>query len=155
MKIIDDVNEKVFKGVRYDDLEYVTPEMFGAFGDGIHDDTKALNDSVVRATQVNKPIHCSHKYLITNCVYIENINKLRITGGRFLFRSYTDCMLYVKTCRKLILDHITAECIPYTSEDFLPCSPVDEDKHLVTACNVIDVSIKEVDCKNMYTIHRT
>lgn len=153
MYIIDDTISPIFEGVRYDDLEYITPEMFGAFGDGAHDDTKAFYDSIIRCTSLNKPLHCYHKYLITNCIYVENVKGLRITGGRFIFKGPPDCMIYIKTCGKLILDHITAECVPYV-EELSSCSPIDSDKHLVTACNVSEVSIEDVNCKNMYTVKK-
>ena len=47
---------------------YVTPEMFGAYGDGIHDDSEYLN----YAFNFGLPVKCVNKYLIKQDVSINN-----------------------------------------------------------------------------------
>ena len=59
---------------------YVTPEMFGAYGDGVHDDTTAIQ------TAINTGIECngSNNYKIT---------ELDITGKKVSLNSVSDCKI--------------------------------------------------------------
>ena len=50
------------------DIGYVTPEMFGAVGDGVTDDTIALQ----LACDSGKKVYCTKKYAVTSTVYIDN-----------------------------------------------------------------------------------
>ena len=60
-------------------VHYITPEMFGAKGDGITDDTVALK-SMITALQIeNKPVYIPQKtYRISEKLHFQNINFLRM-----------------------------------------------------------------------------
>ena len=57
---------------------YVTPEQFGAVGDGVTDDTEA----VANAIESGSPIICTGKYLLT--YEIVTSSNIDITGGTFI-----------------------------------------------------------------------
>lgn len=56
-------------------LGYVTPEMFGAVGDGVSDDTNAINISLRSGFSVH---FCNKTYLISDTIKIPSNTKLRL-----------------------------------------------------------------------------
>ena len=91
LKTGDELNEAVFKHI--DDSfanisTFVTPEMFGAVGDGVSDDTAALTLAVASG----EPVVCRKKYGITNFVINEST---RIIGGVFNNLASTNYMLTI------------------------------------------------------------
>lgn len=81
-----------------DDLEkmafYYTPEMFGAKGDGVTDDTQAFKD-MFDAVSDNDTIVCSGKYVITDQIEITQ-SFLKISGG-FTRSEYNPVWHFVRT----------------------------------------------------------
>ena len=60
---------------------FVTPEMFGARGDGIADDTAAIN----LAHQIGLPVHYSRKYVIDGFISVVNKPFIMVGGGTITF----------------------------------------------------------------------
>lgn len=61
-----------------DKILYVTPEEFGAIGDGITDDTNAIKLTI----ESGYPIRCQNKYLITSEIVVNK--NIDIKGGTFI-----------------------------------------------------------------------
>lgn len=81
-----------------DDLEkmsfYYTPEMFGAKGDGVTDDTQAFKD-MFDAVSDNDTIVCSGRYILTDQIVISQ-SFLKISGG-FTRSEYNPVWHFVRT----------------------------------------------------------
>lgn len=75
VKLSDELKLKTIK-------DYVTPEMFGANGDGITDDSLAFQNAISFGA---KKCVCKGIYKIVTSITIENIE---IEGGEFLFYDY-------------------------------------------------------------------
>ena len=66
--------------------DFVTPEMFGAVGDGATDDSVAVQ----AAFDSGKPVHCENTYLIEDIVVAKGVH---IIGGKFLDNGSLNHML--------------------------------------------------------------
>ncbi|MBO5453462.1 MAG: hypothetical protein J6A69_05785 [Clostridia bacterium] len=65
---------------------YVTPEMYGAAGDGVTDDTLAVQSAVNAVTGTEKTLLLTNTYLLSSSLEIPNDRKsLRIKGGGLKF----------------------------------------------------------------------
>lgn len=66
---------------------YITPEMFGAVGDGVIDDTQAFKNMIeyVKSNSVSKITSKKCKYLISDSLVFEDINDLEIDFGKSEF----------------------------------------------------------------------
>ena len=67
-------------------LGYVTPEMFGAVGDGVTDDLEAVQAALVCAREMGLPVRATRRYLVSGGITIESgmdvdINSLSCTGS--------------------------------------------------------------------------
>ena len=54
--------------------DYVTPEMFGAKGDGLTDDTQAVQDAVDFAFNNNKVVYLTGKYVLTDSLKVKGVS---------------------------------------------------------------------------------
>ena len=79
LKFTDDLKKKTIK-------DYVTPEMFGAVGDGVNDDTNAIRQALENSNYVFLP---EGTYRITD--------KIQIPQGKMLFGTGTNSIIYVTT----------------------------------------------------------
>ena len=87
--------------------DYVVPEMFGAVGDGVTDDTGALES----AFNSGKPVVCPNVYLITHNVQISNGDKFELYGGKFLLNTNgSDDFVRVANYNEVIVKNIDVEC---------------------------------------------
>ena len=59
---------------------YTTPEMFGAAGDGLTDDSKAIQDAI----DTNKHVIMEGTYLIKNPIYIKKDNQIVTINGKLI-----------------------------------------------------------------------
>lgn len=74
---------------------YVTPEMFGAYGDGTHDDTIAIHKAIEYSDKNFKCIKATKKYLITSSLDAENITNGYINiDGETPVHSYMQSGIY-------------------------------------------------------------
>lgn len=64
-----------------DDIGYVTPEMFGAIGDGVTDDTSALNDAFSALSDNSTIIFSRKTYTSHNLAAITSRNGITIEGN--------------------------------------------------------------------------
>ena len=68
-------------------LGYVTPEMFGAVGDGITDDSDSIKNSILYASSHNIPLlFLQKRYFVSKEIYISNQSGIEIYGdGRAMY----------------------------------------------------------------------
>lgn len=60
-------------------LYYITPEMFGAVGDGVTDDSSAINDAITESINTGIPVKgVSEKYAVTYTVNIDGLKNSEI-----------------------------------------------------------------------------
>lgn len=70
--------EKVYEAVAE---KFVTPQMFGAIGDGVADDTEAVEDAVVYAVANGKTLTIpSGEYLISKTIALDGVQEMVCTG---------------------------------------------------------------------------
>lgn len=62
-----------FGGYMLKDALYVTPEMFGAAGNGVADDTEALQNAINYAFANDISVYLTNKYLITETIYVKGV----------------------------------------------------------------------------------
>ena len=74
---IDDINDDV--STLQAKTDYYTPEMFGAKGDGVADDTQAFVDAISAMRSVNKSLMLSGNYIITSDIVV-NVSGAVITS---------------------------------------------------------------------------
>lgn len=68
-------------------MPFITPELYGAVGDGVTDDTKALQDTIDNSR--NKIIVMTKKYFITKPLQILNKENFKMMGGTIITNSHT------------------------------------------------------------------
>lgn len=61
--------------------KYVTPEMFGAIGDGVVDDTSALQDAIEYGFSHEQVIYLTKRYLVTNTITIKGVRVTATAKG--------------------------------------------------------------------------
>lgn len=77
LEVLTDTKEYIDNHVPADvvtdkDLIYVSPEMFGAAGDGVADDTTAINNCLSYASEHGKPVRGYGEYKITDAVVLNS-----------------------------------------------------------------------------------
>lgn len=87
--------DKLVKGT----LGFVTPEMYGAKGDGVTDDTQAFIDALANG---NTNLYCSKTYVISSAVAVHS--NTNIIGGEFLvsvnaFTATNEANITFKNCK--------------------------------------------------------
>lgn len=83
-KVFETVGENIRKGAREIDSQCVTPESFGAVGDGVTDDTEALKKAINHAIKTNKelkPISSDKTYLVTEKLVINGTIKINFQNA--------------------------------------------------------------------------
>jgi hypothetical protein len=86
----------LYSSMRYKRVaDYVTPEMFGAIGDGINDDTPFLK----KAMQPGRKVALIGKYLVTSSINVVFVDDKSLTifgneGSEILFNGYFSCLKF-------------------------------------------------------------
>lgn len=107
-KLTNDLKLKVIK-------DYVTPEMFGAKGDGVTDDTSAIQ----QAFNTKKSVVFSKTYLC-NTVYLENIENVQYIAisGKIVKKGDGTLFRYSGTLKNIVFDGIVSDGISVTDGAF-------------------------------------
>lgn len=88
-QIIDIYPQRPYDNFYFSNGKFVTPEMFGAMGDGIHDDTDAMEKAITSG----KDIRLVNKYLVSRTLYpIRSI--YGESGSEIIMNSQCDIKLF-------------------------------------------------------------
>lgn len=92
--------------------DYVTPEMFGAKGDGVTDDTNAIVSAISVATQKHcKVCFCGKTYLISNHIAINKVSNLIIEGNQStIFCDFTGFAFILSGCNRVVINDLKIDC---------------------------------------------
>lgn len=71
-------------GTVQDAIYWITPEMFGAKGDGITDDTLAITSAINKAVETGLELHFSGRTYISSTQVIKSPIKIKLTSGAYL-----------------------------------------------------------------------
>ena len=82
-----------FNSIFLEYLPYVTPEMFGAKGDGTTDDTSSIEEAIDYATTNNVPLHFKNVTYAITSLLIDN--PIIIEGNNCILKSYSATESYV------------------------------------------------------------
>ncbi|MDQ6482641.1 right-handed parallel beta-helix repeat-containing protein, partial [Dyadobacter sp. LHD-138] len=101
--------------------DYVTPEMFGAKGDGVADDTPYLK----KAIKPGRKVILKGKYLVTNSikVVLANSQSINISGvgdGEILFNGYFPCLEFTSSTDsgRVVIDNVRISgTMPFIGDD--------------------------------------
>lgn len=88
--VVDAINELVSTISTFSGLDIATPEMFGAVGDGVNDDTAAVEEAFTHPFVI-----LSQTYRITDMIRIENNTNIEGSNGQILCDGDTDYWLFI------------------------------------------------------------
>lgn len=135
------LTETVITGTTY----FVVPEMFGAYGDGVHDDTDAIETAILSGYLVYFP----QTYLVTRVVDIRNAGDIVLVGGNFIFNNggTTDFLSFVN-CKSVSVFGANVAC---TDGGF--AEPGSGGTFIATLYTPL-VNIQNCKCENIYMLYR-
>ena len=101
LNVQDEINQKIDEIVESGALNemlakyvpYLTPEQFGAVGDGTTDDVAAFNEAIEQAVALDMKLVCHGKYRFGSLIVFQG----NITGGHYV----TDNTIYVNVDTKI------------------------------------------------------
>lgn len=92
----------------------VTPEMFGAYGDGEHNDTLAISTAITKY----KNVQMSGRYLVDGEIEVDDIDGINVTGGTLINPNFV-----FTSCNRVVFDEVQFENT-YRCFSFHSCSDV-------------------------------
>lgn len=98
----------------------ITPEMFGAVGDGVHDDTEAIKSLLVYTKENKRNIFGSGYYLISTPITFEGFIDCNIEIDRILYTG-SDNAIIITNCSRVNFKFISitarnGSCLKYFSD---------------------------------------
>lgn len=106
--------------LQYIKKDYVTPEMFGAVGDGVTDDTSAIQNAIYYAKNNNKGIYGGRTYYTLKTIIFDGFNILNAVFNKIKYGGTGNAILITNCSRsKFEFYDITASngsCIKYFSD---------------------------------------
>lgn len=95
----------------------VTPEEYGAVGDGISDDSIPIK----KALETGRVVYCKNTYKVGQNIQISNIDNVTLIGGKFIFdNGGSNNFIYLVDCKKIFFGYLSVTCTDggFTDEDF-------------------------------------
>lgn len=136
--------------IAYMDEDHLTPQTYGAVGDGITDDTiaiqKAINDAYVR----NVPLIMNNTYAISDTILVKG----KISGtGEILLYDQTQRLNngFFKTVADTIIDGLSFNC--YSSVEYTRADKNNENDDLKSFNEAIKHNTGSLIVKNCYFYH--
>lgn len=86
----------------------VTPEMFGAVGDGVHDDTEAFK-KLLRSNRLIT-LDSNKRYLITGTLNLADLNYFIIKGNNSTIEFTSDFLFEICNCSNFTIESLTLMC---------------------------------------------
>ena len=86
--------------------DYITPELFGAKGDGETDDTSIIEIALNYIKDKNIELKLNNTYKITSEITINNSDTIKINGNNSTLKVLTNVALYFSTINNLIIEDL-------------------------------------------------
>lgn len=122
----------------------VTPEEYGAAGDGVSDDSIAIK----KALETGRVVYCKNTYKVGQNIQINNIDNITLIGGKFIFNNAgTNNFIYLNRCKNIFIGYLSITCTDggFTNEDFsVGCFLSVYRAETVTVTNIIADSINTI-----------
>lgn len=125
----------------------VTPEQFGAIGDGVADDTNALLELVAYASSNNIPIILMPKKIYTTSRELQIYNPISIIGNDSIIRAITGCtgnVMYISAEQaeqfpalmdKCVISHFCVDCAKIANTGIALKTPKGCELRDIDVCN--------------------
>ena len=116
--------------------DYVTPEMLGAYGDNIHDDSEAIN----KALLLSKNLHLLNKtYLIENTINLNDNNKIVGSRASVIHKTTNGTIIRAINKSGIILDGftVTGDRVNTTNQNGISLTECSN-------CNINDIKIDNI-----------
>jgi hypothetical protein len=121
---------------------FVTPEMFGAVGDGVTDDTNALNNMFLSGQKV---FLLTGTYKATN-LFMESLENVTVIGGKLYSDSFVNqsFLLRIRNCKNITFTGLSLESVNDKDTFVIPGFSKRADSK---SSNVIGISLEK--CQNI------
>lgn len=127
--------------------DYVTPQMYGAVGNGIHDDTEAMNSALNSGYNVYIPTNNGEKYKITSTITITNANNKNIFSSvNGMKASLSGCILFVPSDLESILFDVKVQSLHLYNISINVSSNASDSGILINATTAHDNDLKLINC---------
>lgn len=93
-------------------MTYTTPEDFGAVGDGIADDSAAIEQCIAYGAEQQIPIRMNQTYLITSGIWINSTADIEI--NRLIYTGTDTAVIVNSSSNRIHIGHLTSGGIGFT-----------------------------------------